>query len=110
MRFGWKRSRTLLKFRRLLEQHELTKAIFEAAESGLVHSVHVTSAIESDVANTHALLHGQETRVHADSRYTGAAKREEIVKAQAEGCMCAGIKGWPRLRAGRRPRRCAQAR
>jgi transposase, IS5 family len=136
---------TLLKFRRLLEQHELTKAIFEAvnvhlgeqgllmregtlvdatiiaapssrknqdgerdpemhqakkgeqyyfgmkahigadADSGLVHSVHVTSANESDVANTHELLHGQERRVHADSGYTGAAKRDEIVKAQAEG-------------------------
>ena len=114
---------TLLKFRRLLEQHELTKAIFEAvnahlgeqgllmregtlvdamiivapnstknqdgerhpemhqakkgqqhyfgmkahvgadADSGLVHSVHVTSANESDVANTHELLHVQERRV-----------------------------------------------
>ncbi len=30
------------------------------ADSGLVHSVHVTSANESDVAHTHALLHGQE--------------------------------------------------
>jgi IS5 family transposase len=136
---------TLLKFRRLLEQHELTKAIFEKvnehlgergllmregtlvdatiiaapsstknqdgerdpemhqakkgqqyyfgmkahigadADSGLVHSVHVTSANESDVANTHALLHGQEGRVHADSGYTGVAKRDEIVAAQAEG-------------------------
>ncbi len=136
---------TLLKFRRLLEQHELTKAIFEGvnehlgergllmregtlvdatiiaapsstknqdgerdpemhqakkgqqyyfgmkahigadADSGLVHSVHVTSANESDVANTHALLHGQERRVHADSGYTGVAKRDEIVTAQAEG-------------------------
>ena len=136
---------TLLKFRRLLEQHELTKAIFEKvnahlvergllmregtlvdatiiaapsstknqegerdpemhqtkkgqqyyfgmkahigvdADSGLVHSVHVTSANESDVANTHALLHGQERRVHGDSGYTGVAKREEIIKAQGEG-------------------------
>lgn len=136
---------TLLKFRRLLEQHELTKAIFDKvnehlgergllmregtlvdativaapsstknqdgerdpemhetkkgnawhfgmkahigvdADSGLVHSVHVTSANESDVANTHAVLHGQELRVHADSGYTGVAKREEIVQAQAEG-------------------------
>ena len=136
---------TLLKFRRLLEQHELTRAIFEQvnahlgergllmregtlvdatiiaapsstknqdgerdpemhqvkkgnewhfgmkahigadADSGLVHSVHVTAANESDVANTHALLHGQEQHVHADSGYTGVAKREEIVKAQAEG-------------------------
>jgi IS5 family transposase len=136
---------TLLKFRRLLEQHELTKAIFEKvnahlgergllmregtlvdatiiaapsstknqegerdpemhqtkkgqqyyfgmkahigvdADSGLVHSVHVTSANESDVANTHELLHGQEHRVHGDAGYTGVAKREEIIKAQAEG-------------------------
>lgn len=136
---------TLLKFRRLLEQHALTKAIFEKvnahlgergllmregtlvdatiiaapsstknqdgerdpemhqakkgqqyyfgmkahigvdADSGLVHSVHVTSANESDVANTHALLHGQERRVHGDSGYTGVAKREEIVGAQADG-------------------------
>jgi IS5 family transposase len=50
-----------------------------------VHSVHVTAANESDVANTHAVLHGQEQYVHADSGYTGVAKREEIVKAQAEG-------------------------
>jgi IS5 family transposase len=136
---------TLLKFRRLLEQHELTKAIFEQvnahlgergllmregtlvdatiiaapsstknqdgerdpemhqvkkgnewhfgmkahigadADSGLVHSVHVTAANESDVANAHALLHGQEQHVHADSGYTGVARREEIVKAQADG-------------------------
>ena len=136
---------TLLKFRRLLEQHELTKAIFEKvntllgrrgllmregtlvdatiiaapsstknqegerdpemhqakkgnewhfgmkahigadAESGLVHSLHVTAANESDIASTHALLHGKEKSVHADSGYTGVAKREEIVKAQADG-------------------------
>jgi IS5 family transposase len=136
---------TLLKFRRLLEQHELTKAIFEEvnahlgergllmregtlvdatiiaapsstknkdgerdpemhqvkkgeqwhfgmkahigadADSGLVHSVDVTAAHESDIASTHALLHGQEQRVHADSGYTGVAKREEIVAAQAQG-------------------------
>jgi IS5 family transposase len=142
---------TLLKFRRLLEQHELTKAIFERvnahlgergllmregtlvdatiiaapsstknqdgerdpemhqtkkgnewhfgmkahigtdADSGLVHSVHVTSANESDVANTHALLHGQEHRVHADSGYTGVAKREEIVQAQTEGRIRADV-------------------
>jgi IS5 family transposase len=142
---------TLLKLRRLLEQHELTKAIFETvnahlgeqgllmregtlvdativaapsstknqdgerdpemhqakkgeqyyfgkkahigadADSGLVHSVHVTSANESDVANTHELLHGQEHRVHADAGYTGVAKREEIVKAQAEGRIRADV-------------------
>ena len=31
------------------------------------------------------MLHGKEKRVHADSGYKGVAKREEIVKAQAEG-------------------------
>jgi IS5 family transposase len=45
----------------------------------------VTAANESDVANAHALLHGLEHHVHADSGYTGVAKREEIVKAQVEG-------------------------
>jgi IS5 family transposase len=59
------------------------------ADSGLVRSVHVTSANERDVANTHALLHGQERRVHADSGYTGVAKREEIANALA--------KNWARM-------------
>ena len=54
------------------------------ADSGLVHSLHTTAANESDVAHAHALLHGQETHVFADAGYTGLAKREEIVKAQAE--------------------------
>jgi transposase, IS5 family len=142
---------TLLKFRRLLEQHELTKAMFEEvnallakrgllmregtlvdatiiaapsstknkekqrdpemhqtkkgdqwyfgmkahigadAESGLVHSVHVTSANESDIAHTHELLHGQERRVHADAGYCGVDKRPEIVAAQAEGRIGAKV-------------------
>jgi transposase, IS5 family len=143
---------TLLKFRRLLEQHELTKAIFEQvnahlaergllmregtvvdatiiaapsstknkegkrdpemhqtkkgdqwyfgmkahigadADSGLVHSVHVTAANESDVAHTHELLHGQERRVHSDAGYCGVDKRAEIVTAQAEGRIGAHVK------------------
>jgi IS5 family transposase len=142
---------TLLRFRRLLEQHELTKAIFEEvnallakrgllmregtlvdatiiaapsstknkekqrdpemhqtkkgdqwyfgmkahigadAESGLVHSVQVTSANESDIAHTHELLHGQERRVHADAGYCGVDKRPEIVAAQAEGRIDAKV-------------------
>ena len=52
------------------------------AESGLVHSVHVTAANESDVAHTHELLHGQETEVFADAGYTGVEKREEVIQAQ----------------------------
>ena len=55
------------------------------ADSGLVHSVHATAANESDVASTHAVLHGQEQRVHADAGYTGVAKRKEIIQAQTNG-------------------------
>lgn len=136
---------TLLKFRRLLEEHQLTAKLFEGinahlaerglllregtmvdatiiaaapstknkehardpemhqtkkgnewhfgmkahtgvdAESGLVHSVHVTAANESDVAHAHAVLHGQEAVAFLDAGYTGVAKREEVVQAQAEG-------------------------
>ncbi len=47
------------------------------AESGLVHTVSGTAANVSDVTETHALLHGEETAVFADSGYTGVAKREE---------------------------------
>ncbi len=55
------------------------------AESGTVHSLHTTPANESDIAHTDKLLHGQETKAHADTGYTGVEKREEIVRAQAEG-------------------------
>ena len=55
------------------------------AESGLVHSVHVTAANESDVAHTHELLHGAESHVHADAGYTGVHKREEIARAHDAG-------------------------
>ena len=133
---------TLLKFRRLLEQRELGKAIFEQinqhlseqgllmregtmidatiiaapsstknkdgqrdpemhqtkkgnqwhfglkahigadSDSGAVHSIHVTAANESDVANAHHLLHGQESDVHADAGFTGVEKREEVKAGQ----------------------------
>ena len=136
---------TLLKFRRLLEEHKLSVALFEGinahlaerglplregtmvdatiiaappstknaehardpemnqtkkgnkwhfgmkahigadADSGLVHSVHVTAANDSDVAHTHEMLHGQEVFVSLDAGYTGVAKREEITAAQREG-------------------------
>lgn len=128
---------TLLKFRRLLEAHELTRKVFEVikahlaqkglmmregtivdatliaappstknrtkardpdmhqtkkgnqwhfgmkahigvdAESGLVHSVVGTAANESDVSQTHALLHGEETEVFGDAGYQGVDKRAE---------------------------------
>lgn len=51
-------------------------------ESGLMHSVHATSANESDVAHTHEVLHGQGSVVHLDAGYTGVHKRPEIVRAQ----------------------------
>jgi IS5 family transposase len=123
---------TLLKFRRLLERHELTRRMFETinadladqglflkqgtvvdatlvaaapstknqekardpemkqtkkgnqwyfgmkthvgadAATGLVHSVAVSSANESDVAHVHELLHGEESLILADAGYTGA--------------------------------------
>lgn len=55
------------------------------ADSGAVHSVHVTAANESDVANAHHLLHGEECDVHADAGFTGVDKRDEIKAAQDEG-------------------------
>ena len=142
---------TLLKFRRLLEQRELGKAIFEQinqhlseqgllmregtmidatiiaapsstknkdgqrdpemhqtkkgnqwhfglkahigadSDSGAVHSIHVTAANESDVANAHHLLHGQESDVHADAGFTGVEKREEVKAAQDEGRIKADV-------------------
>jgi transposase, IS5 family len=47
-------------------------------ESGLVHTVTVTSANVSDVTETPKLLHGQESVVFADAGYVGAAKREVL--------------------------------
>jgi transposase, IS5 family len=55
------------------------------AHSGLVHSVKVTAANESDVAHTHEVLHGRESSVHADAGYTGVDKRDEITRAQEQG-------------------------
>jgi IS5 family transposase len=61
------------------------------AESGLVHSLHVTSANESDVAHTHKLLHGQESQAHLDAGYTGVQKRDEIIEAHAQGRIAKDI-------------------
>ena len=51
------------------------------AASGLVHSVEGTAANESDISQTHKLLHGEEQIVHADAGYTGVEKRAEIIAA-----------------------------
>ena len=48
------------------------------AESGLVHTVTTTAANAHDVTQAHALLHGQEEVVFADSGYRGVEKRDEI--------------------------------
>ena len=47
------------------------------AQSGLTHSLETTPANVSDVAVTHALLHGGEERVWGDTGYQGVGKREE---------------------------------
>ncbi|HDQ4125097.1 TPA: IS5 family transposase [Pseudomonas aeruginosa] len=47
------------------------------AESGLVHAVVGTAGNVSDVSQTHALLHGEETLVFGDAGYQGVGKREE---------------------------------
>jgi len=130
---------TLLKFRHLLERHELTKLLFaEVAallsekqllmkegtivdatiiaaapstknrrkerdpemhqtkkgnqwhfgmkahsgvdlESGLVHTVTGTAANVADIAQTQALLHGQEKVAFGDAGYIGVEKRAEII-------------------------------
>jgi len=49
------------------------------AQSGLVHSVSGTAANVADIAQTQALLHGQEKEVYADAGYLGVEKRAEIV-------------------------------
>jgi IS5 family transposase len=48
------------------------------ADSGLVHTVTTTPANAHDVTQAHALLHGQEEVVFADSVYQGVEKRQEI--------------------------------
>lgn len=47
------------------------------AVSGLVHSLHATSANEADVIHAHEVLHGGEDVVFADAGYTGVEKRPE---------------------------------
>jgi IS5 family transposase len=48
------------------------------AHSGLVHTVTGTAANVADIAQTHALLHGEEKEVYADAGYLGVEKRAEI--------------------------------
>jgi IS5 family transposase len=48
------------------------------AQSGLVHTLTGTAAHVADIAQAHALLHGEEEAVYADAGYLGVEKREEI--------------------------------
>lgn len=48
-------------------------------DSGLVHTVDVTAANVSDVAETPKLLTGEEESVYGDSGYTGATKRADAI-------------------------------
>src|SRR5580765_7825899 len=48
------------------------------ADSGLVHTVTATAANVADVAETHALLHGEEKTAFLDAGYIGVEKRVEI--------------------------------
>ena len=48
-------------------------------DSGLVHTVKVTSANAHDVTMVSQLLTGEETVVYGDSGYLGAAKREDAI-------------------------------
>ena len=52
-------------------------------ESGLVHTLTTTAANVSDVSQTPALLHGQESAVWADAGYVGVQKREDMQEALA---------------------------
>ena len=53
-------------------------------DSGLVHTVLSTSANVSDISQTPALLHGQETELWADAGYVGVDKREDMKEALAK--------------------------
>ncbi len=54
-------------------------------ESGIVHHIKVTSANVHDVTVVPDLLYGEEERVHGDSGYTGAEKRDEAIKRNKDG-------------------------
>jgi len=50
-------------------------------DSGLVHTLTTTAANVSDISQTPALLHGQESGVWADAGYVGVEKREDMQQA-----------------------------
>lgn len=54
-------------------------------DSGLVHTLKVTSANVHDVTMTSELLTGEEASVHGDSGYLGAEKREDAITRNDQG-------------------------
>ena len=54
------------------------------AASGLVHTVTGAAADVADIAQTHALLHGEEKQVHADAGCLGVEKRGEVIAKTGE--------------------------
>jgi len=54
-------------------------------DSGMVHSVATTTANESDLANMHKVLHGDEKGIWGDSGYVGAERRVEICEKYHDG-------------------------
>lgn len=53
------------------------------AQSGLIHTVTATAANEADINQTANVLHGEKRVVFAAAGYTGAQKREEVVRMQS---------------------------
>lgn len=76
---------TSLRFRHLLEAHDLQRAIFERINALLREqsqmlqegTVVATAANVHDVTQAHHLLHGSEADVWADAGYRGVDKRDE---------------------------------
>jgi len=59
------------------------------SETGLVHTLSVTSGNISDVAEAAALLHGEEQFVHGDAGYQGLDKRPEMPSDNPPTCVIA---------------------
>ena len=79
---------TILRFRHLLEANNLASQILATVNAKLIDRGLLrkagTAANEHDITQAHALLHGAENVVFADSGYRGITKREEI-QAQHPG-------------------------
>jgi transposase, IS5 family len=58
-------------------------------ETGLVHTLKVTSGHVSDIAEAASLLHGEEQFVHGDAGYQGLDKRPEMPAENAPVCVIA---------------------